>query len=223
MTIHQLEESLFQSLTSIQFEEEVKKYIGQNIEITEQIEDIRDNRITLVRHYGHVNSDYISPECIIYFDKTMFSQSLLSVSMGSYMVIIGKLTSVTMNKKFQFELVSIEKYTLNEPKLVPQKQYAQKKVNSGCFIATACYGNYNSTEVLVLRKFRDETLLKTFFGKIFVSFYYLISPFFAKLISKSDLLKKYTRKFFLDPIVAALKKSNYEAHWKQEATVMLQD
>ena len=74
----------------------------------------------------------------------------------------------------------------------------------GCFVATACYGNYDAPEVLVLRKFRDEKLLKSFSGKVFVKIYYSISPSLAALISKSDRLKKSIRKCFLNPIVSRL-------------------
>ena len=75
-----------------------------------------------------------------------------------------------------------------------------------CFVATACYGDYDAPEVMVLRHFRDDKLLKTFLGKVFVEFYYSISPFFATLISKSNLLKKLVRQYFLQPIINRLQK-----------------
>ncbi len=75
-----------------------------------------------------------------------------------------------------------------------------------CFVATACYGDYNAPEVMVLRQFRDEKLLKTFLGKLFVEFYYSTSPFFATLISKSALLNKLVRQYFLQPIINKLQK-----------------
>ena len=46
----------------------------------------------------------------------------------------------------------------------------------GCFIATAVYGSYNAPEVIILRKFRDNFLLNYFMGRIFITFYYKISP-----------------------------------------------
>ena len=82
---------------------------------------------------------------------------------------------------------------------------------SGCFIATACYGDYNATEVLVLRKYRDEKLLNTFLGEFFVRFYYFISPAIVVLISKSDILKRIIIRYFLSPIVSML---NKDAHLK---------
>ena len=78
--------------------------------------------------------------------------------------------------------------------------------SGGCFIATACYGNYDAPEVLVLRQFRDEKLLQSFFGKVFVKFYYSVSPFFATLISKPDTLKKSVRQYLLEPIVRKLQR-----------------
>lgn len=77
-----------------------------------------------------------------------------------------------------------------------------------CSIATACYGNYDAQEVLILRQFRDDKLLKNSIGKGFVKFYYSVSPFFATQISKSDLLKNLVRRYFLKPIVTKLQRQN---------------
>ncbi len=86
------------------------------------------------------------------------------------------------------------------------KYQSSFKNTMGCFIATVCYGNYDAPEVLVLRQFRDDKLLKTSFGKAFVKFYYSVSPFLATLISKSDLLKKSVQRYFLEPIVTKLQR-----------------
>lgn len=72
---------------------------------------------------------------------------------------------------------------------------------SGCFVATACYGNYDAPEVLVLRQYRDQHLLNHFAGKVFVKFYYAVSPYFAKQLEKSGSAKKAVRTFLLSPIV----------------------
>lgn len=78
------------------------------------------------------------------------------------------------------------------------------KPKSGCFIATACYGDYEAKEVMVLRNYRDEILLKTKIGKIAVNIYYIISPSLAKLIDKSNLTKAFIRKYFLNPIITKI-------------------
>lgn len=71
----------------------------------------------------------------------------------------------------------------------------------GCFIATTCYGNYNAPEVMVLRIYRDEYLLPNFWGRLFVKFYYFVSPPLAQFIEKSDKTKNFIRKKLLSPIV----------------------
>lgn len=51
----------------------------------------------------------------------------------------------------------------------------------GCYIATAVYGSYDCPEVWVLRRYRDNILLQSWYGKIFVRIYYAISPTVVKL------------------------------------------
>lgn len=83
-----------------------------------------------------------------------------------------------------------------------------KNKGGGCFIATACYGDYDAPEVQILRRYRDNKLLTNGFGKLFVAFYYSISPFFATIISKSDRLKNIVRQYLIQPIVTNLQQQN---------------
>ncbi|MDR2873984.1 MAG: hypothetical protein LBV42_04505 [Methanobrevibacter sp.] len=71
--------------------------------------------------------------------------------------------------------------------------------SGGCYIATFVYGDYDAEEVLVLREFRDNTLLKNIFGKLFVSFYYKTIPFLIQQFG-SKFFKKNSKKI-LDKIV----------------------
>ena len=78
------------------------------------------------------------------------------------------------------------------------------KGKGGCFIATACYGDYNAEEVVVLRNYRETVLLKTVAGRLFVKLYYWLSPVLAKLIAKSDRTKAFIRNHLLNFIVSKL-------------------
>jgi hypothetical protein len=76
----------------------------------------------------------------------------------------------------------------------------------GCYVATACYGSYYAPQVLVLRRFRDEELSNTLFGRIFIQIYYFLSPFFAEKLKDYQRLNTFIRTKILDKIVNKLKK-----------------
>ena len=83
-----------------------------------------------------------------------------------------------------------------------KRKRSRKK--SGCYIATAVYGSYDCPQVLVLRRYRDEKLLKSKLGKLFVSLYYKCSPLIAKKLSKTKRLNFFVKKI-LDIIVKNLR------------------
>ena len=74
------------------------------------------------------------------------------------------------------------------------------QTGGGCFIATAAYGSYLDTHVIVLREFRDNYLLANSVGEAFVTLYYKVSPPIAELIVAHKSLKILTRTA-LTPVV----------------------
>lgn len=82
----------------------------------------------------------------------------------------------------------------------------QNSDKSGCFIATAVYGDIMTPEVLCLRRFRDTVLNTTKSGRAFIKPYYFISPAIAAFIAESGLLKTVIRRFILDPFVCFAKR-----------------
>jgi hypothetical protein len=58
-----------------------------------------------------------------------------------------------------------------------------------CFVATYLYGESDS-RVRDLRVFRDVVLMPSIFGRFFVRFYYLLSPFLIHVCSKFPFVKK---------------------------------
>jgi acyl carrier protein len=75
------------------------------------------------------------------------------------------------------------------------------KNKSGCFIATAVYGSPYANEVILLKEFRDNWLLNFRLGKIFVAFYYWISPTIANRIAKKNSLKAITKFTIVIPLI----------------------
>lgn len=86
--------------------------------------------------------------------------------------------------------------------------------NLGCFIATMVYGHYNASEVLVLRRFRDECLIPYFAGRVFVNLYYAISPYMVKVFRNNRFINA-CFKSMLDPLVAVIAKKQNKADLKR--------
>ena len=76
----------------------------------------------------------------------------------------------------------------------------------GCFIATATMEDYNHPVVMQLREFRDQYLLERNWGKKFTKYYYKFGPYPAKVISKSNLLKKVSYVFIVKPLSFVVQK-----------------
>lgn len=71
---------------------------------------------------------------------------------------------------------------------------------SGCFVATACLGDYNHPVVLDLRRFRDEFLKRKTWGRQFITWYYAKGPIFAKKIVKSTTIKRAVYILLIKPL-----------------------
>ena len=69
-----------------------------------------------------------------------------------------------------------------------------------CFIATAAFGSYLNPNVQVLRDFRDDYLSNNVLGRVFVKFYYEVSPPIADYIRRDETLRTAVR-FALTPLV----------------------
>ena len=78
------------------------------------------------------------------------------------------------------------------------------KSGGACYIATAVYGSYDAPEVLVLRRFRDEYLAKSVFGRSLIRTYYRISPRLADHLRTDPMVNRRVR-VVLDRVVARVR------------------
>lgn len=98
------------------------------------------------------------------------------------------------------------------PPVDKQAVSLQSNQNSsgGCYVATAVYGSYDCPEVWTLRRYRDEALASTWYGRMFIRTYYAISPTLVKWFGKTAWFKK-TWQGKLDRMVADLQKNGVES------------
>lgn len=119
------------------------------------------------------------PDSVSYIDKSTFYGC-------------SALTDINASKKWKKRNWFIHK-SLNK--------YAKK---SGCYIATAVYGSYDCPQVWTLRRFRDDTLAKTWFGRVFIRLYYAVSPTLVKWFGSTGWFKGICKPL-LDKLVKSLK------------------
>lgn len=80
----------------------------------------------------------------------------------------------------------------------------------GCYVATAVYGSYDCPQVWTLRRYRDNTLAKTWYGRAFVRTYYAVSPTLVKWFGETEWFKRMW-KGRLDSMVERLQAEGVES------------
>ena len=69
--------------------------------------------------------------------------------------------------------------------------YNHNNSTSGCYVATCVYGSYDCPQVWTLRRFRDNTLAKSIFGRTFIRTYYAVSPTIVRWFGKTQWFQKF--------------------------------
>ncbi len=64
----------------------------------------------------------------------------------------------------------------------------ESKYGPTCFVATVAYGNQDHPDVVFLRKFRDEVLVKSSKGRSFIDWYWRTGPKLAQTIKQSKIM-----------------------------------
>ena len=89
------------------------------------------------------------------------------------------------------------------------KNYRTNYSKSGCYVATCVYGSYDCPQVWTFRRFRDDTLGSTWYGRAFIRTYYAISPTLVKWFGNTNWFKNIWRGT-LDKMVNLLKTKGVE-------------
>lgn len=92
---------------------------------------------------------------------------------------------------------------VNEKIKSKETKSIEKSSEGGCYVATCVYGSYDCPEVRTLRRFRDNTLSKSAFGRAFIRTYYAVSPIIVKVFGNTKWFKALWKKP-LDKLVADL-------------------
>lgn len=98
-----------------------------------------------------------------------------------------------------------EKGGFDEPAIETKTpEETEKKKSGGCYVATCVYGSYDCPEVWVLRRFRDNRLMKNWPGRAFVKAYYATSPWLVEKAGDKEGFRAICRSL-LDNLVSNLR------------------
>lgn len=126
------------------------------------------------------------------------------IEMGADVTVKNKGGVALFNQKTDPEIVKLIK--AKYPNMTVQVPAS----SGGCYVATAVYGSYDCPEVWTLRRFRDNTLAETWYGRAFIHTYYAISPTLVKMFGHTKWFKNMW-KGKLDNLVLKLQSEGVES------------
>jgi len=82
--------------------------------------------------------------------------------------------------------------------------------DQGCYVATCVYGSFDCPEVLTLRRYRDDVLSNSRFGRGFISVYYAVSPKIVTLFGNQKWFHRMCKPC-IDALVTKLRKKGMDS------------
>ena len=191
-------DSTMKLISDIQDEEEKNKALDTVIPYSEKIAGMFAN-VAVNHYYQHSSVSGVFAECServvaaksIY---TMLEKSLKNCfsSESDRLVSVQKHENgfvSNYSKFFDANYRTTETTRLTNEIKAKDSSYTPPTVNTssgGCYVATAVYGSYDCPQVWTLRRYRDDTLAETWYGRAFIHTYYAISPTLVKWFGKTE-------------------------------------
>ncbi len=175
---------------------------------------VLNNSISVINDYYEVTDE--EKEAVL----TKISDAIIKMFSVNY-VYTTQVGAAVGGNRWQKDILNKTKNAfITELKQIAEKHddaYIQElitKMNGqqtagGCYVATAVYGSYDCPQVWTLRRYRDDTLAETWYGRAFIRTYYAISPTLVKCFGHTEWFKKMW-KGKLDRMVANLNAEGVE-------------
>jgi len=180
------------------------KLSGFSVKVIEDINDLLFCKI----NFNLVGCNNFNFESLKNLNETKIIQNRTGISISTSTEI--KLPTYLKEKGFTNTIMptilpnkNVNVWRLNDMPIEEFRlSYKPSEYKSGkCFIATATLGSYEHPQVMELRNFRDEWVLKKSWGEGFVNWYYRYGEVAAKFIEKSFILKKLSHLLIVKPLV----------------------
>jgi len=186
-----------------------------NFDVTDHEFDKDEKRLTIFINSGLENNlgEIIIPQSLLsgnftfYLNDIQYNQKILSNDKISFITL--NFTGTGNNK---IDIIATETFAGIEEKPETLVIDESPSEGGGCLIATATYGTELASQVQQLREIRDQKLMKTESGQLFLNsfneFYYSFSPIIADY-ERENLVFKETVKIVITPMLSTLSILNY--------------
>ena len=145
------------------------------------------------------------------------SMDTQEVQKGTNLTLPANGFTAPENKKFKAWGIGDARYNPGTRYIITEDTvvtalWADNTTTSGgaCYVATAVYGSYDCPEVWTLRRFRDNVLARTWYGRLFIHLYYAVSPVAVRLFGETEWFQTFWRGK-LDSMVADLQAKGFES------------
>lgn len=187
-------------------EEIMQTYVLIDVLLSRAIEAVEDAEIKKERLYKRAEIQQYELDAVVSMDGAALS---LWVNVDTRIQKLNELRE-TYDQILEIDPTFIMPMLPEvEPIKAPSDISAGSGGGGGCYVATAVYGSYDCPEVWTLRRFRDNTLAETWYGRAFIRTYYAISPTLVKWFGRTEWFKKMWRGK-LDKMVNQLQKQGVE-------------
>jgi tetratricopeptide (TPR) repeat protein len=131
-----------------------------------------------------------------------------TLSIDRFKVLVDANLS-TLNTLNAIDMSAAQRIRLNKNKQVmvdvkSQVEAAVKKQSGACYIATMAYGDYDHSQVRLLRRYRDDVLARSFLGRAFIRVYYITSPYLVRVLTNKKNINSIIRRL-LDKWIKVIK------------------
>ena len=127
-------------------------------------------------------NESIIRECLLIVRRTRFN-----ISNWDFSPSMGLTEKLIKDELIQLYAKKIKEIDPNFS--IPQPKKAAES-NGGCYVATCVYGSYDCPQVWTLRRYRDDTLGATWYGRAFIRTYYAVSPTLVRWFGNTSWFKK---------------------------------
>ena len=128
---------------------------------------------------------------------------------NEHIVIYGYIIDTNERKRHRDHLESYAEKVRKYDSSYKAPEVFIRGESSGCYVATCVYGSYDCPQVWTLRRYRDDILGSTWYGRLFIRTYYAISPTLVKWFGNTSWFKKMW-KGKLDRMVTKLQNNGVE-------------